>query len=363
MPPLQGITVLDFTTLLPGPLAALMLAEAGARVIKIEAPGGEDFRHFPPMSGGYSASFAAMNAGKETLEINLKDPAALDRLRPMIAAADVLIEQFRPGVMARLGLSYEAVRAINPRLIYCSITGYGQSGPRAQEAGHDLNYIARSGMLSQSTGGPAHPVMPPLLAADIGGGSFPAVINILLGLMQRDATGAGSHIDIAMADTPATFAWHAILTRAVTGANPRDGGELFTGGEPRYRCYAASDGRLVAVGAMEDKFWHRFCDAIGLPAELRGWDADTPRAMAFIEAAIAARNSEHWRAVLEPLDACICIVATVEEAMADPQFVGRGLYARRAELPDGSSVPRAFVPVAPQFRSGDDAVKKAPAGL
>ena len=188
-------------------------------------------------------------------------------------------------------------------------------------------------------------------------------INILLGLRQRDLTGAGSHIDIAMADAPATFAWHAILTRTVTGANPRDGGELFTGGEPRYRCYGTRDGRLVAVGAIEDKFWQKFCDAIGLPQDLRGWTADRAAAMTFIETAIAREDAAHWRAVLEPLDACVCVVATIEEAMTDPQFIARGLYARTATLPDGTTVPRAFVPIAEPFRPEGRENIEAPAGL
>lgn len=349
MPPLSGLAVIDFSTLLPGPMASLMLAEAGAEVLKIEPPHGDDMRRFPPLVAGHSAAFAALNHGKSFLSLDLKAPDALDRLRPHLERADVLIEQFRPGVMTRLGLGYEAVRAINPRIVYCSITGYGQSGPRAMEAGHDLNYISRSGMLGLSSGG-AHPVMPPLLAADIAGGTFPAVINILLALRQRDVTGEGCHIDIAMADTPATFAWHGAASLAATGAVPRDGGELFTGGSPRYRTYPAADGRLVAVGALEEKFWQVFCTAIDLPQALRGHDAPVAEVIAAISATIAAQPAEHWRAVLEPLDCCVTIVATLDEAMADPQVKARGVFQHMTTMPDGTQIPRAFVPVAAQFR-------------
>jgi len=348
MPPLAGLFVLDFSTLLPGPMTSMMLAEAGAEVLKIEPPQGDDMRRFPPVVDGESAAFAALNHGKSILSLDLKSAGAVAALRSHLERADILIEQFRPGVMARLGLGYEAVRAINPGIIYCSITGYGQTGPRAMEAGHDLNYIARTGMLGLSSGGATHPVMPPLLAADIAGGTFPAVINILLALRQRDRTGEGSHLDIAMADTPATFLWHAAATRAATGAVPRDGAELFTGGSPRYRTYAAADGRLIAVGALEEKFWQAFCTAIALPEAFRGADATPREAIAAVAERLVARPSDHWRTVFEPLDCCVCVVATLDEAMAEPQFIQRGLFQAGAGK-DGS-VSRAFVPVVPQFR-------------
>ena len=158
MQPLKGLLVLDFSTLLPGPLAALMLAEAGAEVIKIERPGGEDMRRFPPMVDGESAAFAMLNRGKKILTLDLKSEADRATLMPLLPRADILIEQFRPGVMARLGLGYDDLRAINPTLIYCSISGYGQSGPRADEAGHDVNYIGATGLLDLQPGPVASPV-------------------------------------------------------------------------------------------------------------------------------------------------------------------------------------------------------------
>jgi alpha-methylacyl-CoA racemase len=159
MQPLSGLLVLDFTTLLPGPLAALMLAEAGAEVIKIERPGGEDMRRIGPMLGGESATFALLNRGKQVLVLDLKSDADRAKLKPLLERADILIEQFRPGVMARMGLGYDAVHALNPRLIYCSISGYGQRGPRAGEAGHDINYIGNTGLLDLQPGPLEHPVV------------------------------------------------------------------------------------------------------------------------------------------------------------------------------------------------------------
>src|SRR5262247_2842483 len=241
MQPLSGLLVLDFTTLLPGPLATLMLAEAGAEVIKIERPGGEDMRAYPPRFDGVSAGFALLNRGKTSLVLDLSQETDRARLMPLIARADVLVEQFRPGVMDRFGLAYEDVRNINPRLVYCSITGYGQDGPRAGEAGHDLNYIGNTGLLALQPGPPEAPVVPPALIADIGGGSFPAVINILLALRRRDATGEGCCLDIAMADAMFTFAWYALALGQATRRFPAPGELLLAGGSPRYQLYPTSD--------------------------------------------------------------------------------------------------------------------------
>ena len=177
---------------------------------------------------------------------------------PLLKRADVLVEQFRPGVMARLGLGYEALRRINPRLVYCSITGYGQTGPRAGEAGHDLNYIGHTGLLALQPGPPDRPVVPPALIADIAGGTLPAVINILLALRQRDRTGQGCHLDIAMTDAMFTFAGHALAVGHATGAFPGAGGARLTGGSPRYQLYPTRDGKLVACAALEQKFWLAF---------------------------------------------------------------------------------------------------------
>ena len=205
MQPLAGITVLDFSTLLPGPLATLILAEAGARVIKVERPGGEEMRGYAPRFGRESALFALLNRGKESLVGDLKRKADRARVLELARGADVLVEQFRPGVMARLGLGYEALSALNPRLVYCSLTGYGQSGRKRDRAGHDINYIGDAGLLSLSFGSKEKPVVPPALVADIGGGSYPAVMNILFALRAREANGAGCHLDIAMTENAFAF--------------------------------------------------------------------------------------------------------------------------------------------------------------
>src|SRR5258707_14879998 len=262
--PLAGIFVLDFTTLLPGPLATLMLAEAGASVMKIEHPRGEEMRAMGPFVEGESAPFALLNRGKMSLELDLKNPDDLAKLRPYLENADVLVEQFRPGVMDRFGLGYEAVRAINPRIVYCSITGYGQSGPRAHEAGHDLNYIGATGLLSLAPGPADAPTVPPALVADIGGGTFPAVINILLALRQRDATGAGWHLDIAMSDGMFPFAWLGLAAGFAPGRYPGAAELPVTGALARYHLYPTKDDRLVACAALDQEVWIAFVPALGL---------------------------------------------------------------------------------------------------
>jgi crotonobetainyl-CoA:carnitine CoA-transferase CaiB-like acyl-CoA transferase len=358
MQPLADLLVLDFTTLLPGPLASLMLAEAGAEVIKIERPGGEDMRRFPPFKDGESAAFAMLNRGKRGQTLDLKSEADRARLKPLIGRADIVIEQFRPGVMARLGLGYEDMRAINPRIIYCAISGYGQDGPRAHEAGHDLNYIGATGLLDLQPGPRDRPTVPPMLAADIAGGSFPAVINILLALRARDQSGEGCKLDIAMTDAMFTFAWYALSIGAATGRFPQPGELMLAGGSPRYQLYPAKDGRLVACGALEQKFWDAFTAAIGLALEFADDTRDPKATRAAVANLIAGRTSDEWRPILAKADCCATIVAPLEEALRDPHFVARGLFAHEVEVGQGA-LPALPVPIAPAFRE-KPGKKKAP---
>jgi crotonobetainyl-CoA:carnitine CoA-transferase CaiB-like acyl-CoA transferase len=353
MQPLAGLLVLDFTTLLPGPLASLMLAEAGAEVIKIERPGGEDMRRFAPMIGGESVPFAMLNRGKQVLTLDLKSEADRETLIPLLKRADILIEQFRPGVMARLGLGYDEVRAINPRLIYCSISGYGQSGPRADEAGHDINYIGNTGVLDLQPGPIDRPVVPPMLVADIAGGSFPAVINILLALRSRDQSGQGCHLDIAMTDAMFTFAWYALALGAVAKF-PKPGEMWLVGSSPRYQLYPTKDGRIIACGAIEQKFWEVFVAAIGLPPEFVDDKRDPAATRDTVAKFIVAKTSDEWRPILAAADCCATIVAPLEEAMRDPHFVGRGLFSHKIETSSGKAIPALPVPIAPAFRGKPD---------
>lgn len=361
MRPCDGLVVLDFSTLLPGPLATLMLAEAGARVIKIEKPGGGDeMRAYPPFWGDSGTNFAMLNAGKESLVVDLKTPEGRRRLMPLIETADVLVEQFRPGVMKRLGLDHATLAAVNPRLVYCSITGYGQTGPKRDRAGHDIDYLAESGLLALSTGSPAAAVLPPVLAADIAGGAYPALVNILMALMRRAVTGRGAHLDVAMTENLMPFAYWALGQGWFGGAWPGDGGGLVTGASPRYGLHRSRDGRLVAVAALEPKFWDVFCEVIGLEPELRDDARDPAATRAAIADRIAAADAEVWQARFDAADCCCTVVRDLAEAMADPHFRERGVFARSIRNSEGR-VGRALpLPLAPEFRADPAVVPVVP---
>jgi len=350
MQPLQGIRVLDFTTLLPGPMASLMLAEAGAEVIKIERPpGGDDMRGYRPAFGPSSVNFALLNRGKRSIAIDLKELGARERLLPLLKSADVLIEQFRPGVMERLSLGYETLREINPRLVYCAITGYGQSGPKADIAAHDLNYVADTGMLSLAAGADGAPIPPAALVADIAAGAYPAVINILLALQQRMRSGSGCKLDVSMTDNLFPFLYWALGNGFASGEWPRPGRELVTGGSPRYRIYRTADDRFVAAAPLEDRFWAKFVAMLGLPPDLADDGRDPEATAQAVADIIRRRTSAEWRASFGADDVCCCIVATVEEALADPHFCARGLLGRWLEA-DGRRIPALPVAVVEPFR-------------
>jgi alpha-methylacyl-CoA racemase len=349
--PLDGIFVLDFSTLLPGPLASLMMAEAGAEVLKVERPGyGDEMRTYEPRIGQDSANFVLLNRGKKSIVVDLKSPDASGILSTHIARADVLIEQFRPGTMDRLGLGFAAVQKINPRIIYCSITGWGQSGPLAQVAGHDLNYMAEVGLLDLVRDCNGAPALPPVLAADIAGGAYPSIMNILLALRHRDMTGIGMHLDISMADNLFVFHYWSLASHGADGRWPTPGGELVTGGTPRYRIYATADDRFVAAAPLEDKFWSAFCDVLEVPAALRGPDAPAAEVTAYLADRFRAHSSDHWRKLFARRDVCCNVAATLQEALANPHFRDRGLFSRSV-----TSCARAItalpVPLALQLRS------------
>ena len=358
---LAGIRVLDFSTLLPGPLATLFLAEAGAEVVKVENPArGDEMRSYAPRWGSESSNFHLLNRGKKSIALDLKSPGARDSLVPLLKDTDILVEQYRPGVMQRLGLSYDEVRSIKPDIIYCSITGYGQTGPRHMRAGHDLNYQGDVGLLALSHGTPERPVLPPSLTADIAGGTYPALTNILLALWHRERSGEGARIDIAMAENLFPFLYWAQGEGQVTGRWPGNGDALVTGGTCRYRLYPAADGRVVAVAAIEQKFWEKFCLAIGLSPELQDDRLDPEATAKEIVEIISGRRAQHWEEVFEAADCCCSVVRTYEEAMADAHFNARGVFERAIAGPEGAEMPALPIPLAPQFRVGSERTPSAP---
>jgi alpha-methylacyl-CoA racemase len=361
MRPLEDVLVLDFSTLLPGPMATLLLAEAGAEVVKIEKPGsGDEMRSYAPCWGQDSINFGLLNRGKKSVTLNLKSPDDLAQARCLAAKADILVEQFRPGVMDRLGLGYEAVSKENPGVIYCSITGYGQVGPRSGVAGHDLNYIGDTGLLALSMGSRSQPVVPPALIADIAGGAYPAVINILLALECRRRSGVGQWLDIAMSDNLFPLMYWALGNGLAADQWPENGTDLVTGGSPRYRLYVTQDNRIVAAAPIEERFWRTFCDIVGLAVEHRDDTRDPQKTASEIAKIIVGQKADYWASRFGDADCCCSVVRTLREALANSHFVARDVFGYRIRNESGAVLPALPVPIASAFRSSREQLIAAP---
>jgi crotonobetainyl-CoA:carnitine CoA-transferase CaiB-like acyl-CoA transferase len=327
--PLHGLRVLDLTRLLPGPLATQHLADYGAEVIKIEDTGAGDYaRTMGAMNRDTSFFYQIVNRGKQSLRLDLKQEEGREIFLRLVATADVVVEGFRPGVMDKLGLGYDTLAATNPRVVLASISGYGQTGPYAQRAGHDINYIGYAGVLDQigSAGGP--PAIPNLQIADLLGGTLSALVGLLVAVIDAKASGRGRHVDVAM--TEAALA-HAIFPLAEVlahgGVRPR-GEDLLTGGGACYGVYETADGRHMAVGAIEEKFWLRVCDTLGRPdlkpAHL-ATGADGVRARDELAAIFRTRSQAEWVAVFDAVDCCVTPVLRLEESLANAHVVARGM--------------------------------------
>jgi len=348
---LEGIKVIDFSTLLPGPLASLFLSETGAEVIKIEKPGvGDEIRLSNPQWGEQSVSFSLLNRGKKSLSLDLKDPKNLKILIPILKEADIIIEQFRPGVMKRLGLDYESIKKINQDIIYVSITGYGQYGPKSMVAGHDLNYIGNAGLLSISMGRDNDTVVPPALVADIAGGSYPAVINILLALRKRDLNKEGSYIDLSMTENLFPFMFWGLGSGFAHNKWPGNSDGVLSGGSPRYNIYKTSDGSYVAAAPLEDRFWNKFCEAIELPKKFIKMQNDQEKVIQEIRKIIGQKEKNYWLDVFNKADCCCSIVKSIEEAINDNHFKVRKIFENKIINNLGEEIPALPIPVDMQFR-------------
>ena len=348
---LEGIKVIDFSTLLPGPLASLFLSETGAEVIKIEKPGvGDEIRLSNPQWGEQSVSFSLLNRGKKSLSLDLKDPKNLKILMPILKEADIIIEQFRPGVMKRLGLDYESIKKINQDIIYVSITGYGQYGPKSMVAGHDLNYIGNAGLLSISMGRENDTVVPPALVADIAGGSYPAVINILLALRKRDLNKEGSYIDLSMTENLFPFMFWGLGSGFAHNKWPGNSDGVLSGGSPRYNIYKTSDGSYVAAAPLEDRFWNKFCEAIELPKKFIKMQNDQEKVINEIRKIIGQKEKNYWLDVFNKADCCCSIVKSIEEAINDNHFKVRKIFENKIINNLGEEIPALPIPVDMQFR-------------
>lgn len=325
--PLDGIRVLDLTRLLPGAVATMMLADLGADVIKIEDPNGGDYaRWMSPQIGGNSAFFNVNNRSKRSVILDLKAADGPDTLRRLAAGADVLIEGFRPGVLAKFGCDYESLRVVNPRLVYCGLYGWGADGPMAQAAGHDLNYVAMAGLTDAAD-------VPQVIGGQVAdiGGAYIAVSGILAALFRRERTGSGGFVDVSMSESALPFNmynWTEAVTTGMAG-----GAGYLTGGLAYYRVYMASDSVPVTLAALEQKFWGNFCTAVGRPEWLayHGDVAKQPQLIAWVSDLFAGRTSAEWEALLAPADCCFSVVTPLAAVHESTQYTERGALGITAD--------------------------------
>jgi len=340
--PLASLKVLDFTSLLPGPFATMALADLGAAVVRVESPTRPDMvRFLPPYDGNTSAWHGVLNRNKRSLALDLKRPEAADIIRRLVGEGgyDIVIEQFRPGVMDRLGIGYSALREANPSLIYCALTGYGQTGPLRDRAGHDINYLALSGALSYSGRRRSGPPPLGIQPADIGGGALGSLVGLLAAVIHRTATGRGQHVDISMFDMMVAWQAHIVSHTLIAGETPAAEEMALNGGRV-YDLYETADQRWLSVGALEPKFWEGFCAAIERPDLITPGLRLDPEAQAWVKAevrqAIAARSLAEWLTVFAPLDVCVEPVLSVPEMLEHPQTIARGLVVD-VPKPEGGS--------------------------
>lgn len=330
-PPLQGMKILDFSYLLPGPFGTMMLADLGADIIKVENPENPDLmRLVPPFVHGISAAYAHINRGKRSLALNLKHEEAREVVYALVREYDIVIEQFRPGVMEKLGLGYERLRGINPALIYCSLTGYGQTGSYAHRAGHDINYMALSGVESFSGRKETGPTLSGIQIADIGSGSKNLCIAVMAAYIRRLRTGEGDYADISITD--GVFAMTAFQTSQFLagGSEPAPESDFLNGGSV-YDFYRTADDRYLSVGPVEPKFFAGFLQALGMGDVLQKGLLNAEQALEMkCEAArrIALKPLSHWMEVFGSVDVCVEPVRTLGEAIASPPLSERSMVVR-----------------------------------
>ena len=325
-PPLRGLRVLDLSRLLPGPYLTLVLADMGADVVKVEAPGAGDWvRWLSPQHGGMAAQFIALNRGKRSIALDLKRPGGAETLLRLARRADVVVESFRPGVMDRLGVGWEALHAENPGLVYCAISGFGQTGPYRDRAGHDLNYLGLSGALAASGVQDGPPAMPGFQLADLAGGALFGLVGVLAAIVARQQTGQGRFVDVSM--TEGALAINALtLSQVLGGGGPlARGTDQLAGGAACYGVYLTSDGRYLTLAALEPKFWQAFCEAVGHP-EWRTRHMGDPGMRADLEALFGTATRDEWMARLGTAEVCVEPVLELHELDGHPLHAARGVF-------------------------------------
>ncbi|HUX98701.1 MAG TPA: CaiB/BaiF CoA-transferase family protein [Candidatus Deferrimicrobium sp.] len=331
--PLEGIKVLDLSRLLPGPFATMLLADFGADVIKVEDPLQGDYLRWrePYISKGKnkeSAAFLALNRNKKSIILDLKAPEGQEIFYKLARQADVILETFRPGVVRKLRIDYDTIKTINPQIIYCSLTGFGQNGPYKNLPGHDVNYLGVAGVGSL-TGEPDHPKLMGVQVADIGGGGLNAAIAILMAIIARSKTGIGQYIDVAMLDGAMAWLAYAFPRYWASKTLPIRGDDRLAGGRPSYGIYKTKDNKYIAVGALEEKFWKNLCVAINREDMI---EAQQPRGKIkdeiteILKKAFLTRTRDEWFELSKMNDICISPVYELDEITKDPQIQAREMF-------------------------------------
>jgi len=327
--PLEGIRVLDLTRLLPGPYCTMLLADLGAEVIKIESPHeGDHMRWIEPKVNGTGVYFLALNRNKKSTTLNLKNPTGVKIFKALAKTAQVVFESFRPGVLDRLGVGYKALKEVNTGIIFCSLSGFGQSGPYKLKPGHDLNYISIGGLQGLNGNREGVLVPPAVQIADIGCGAMTCAVSILGALVGRERTGEGQYLDVSMLDGVVSWMSSAIAKYYAEGEPPAPGRQTFSGEFPSYHIYKTKDGKYVSLGCVEAKFWVNFCEAVGRP-ELSGFHLPhgekQKEVFEEVEKIFLTKKRDEWVQFLDGVDTCFAPVNDISETVSDPQVLHRDL--------------------------------------
>jgi crotonobetainyl-CoA:carnitine CoA-transferase CaiB-like acyl-CoA transferase len=330
--PLRDLRVLDLSRLIPGPMCTLVLADLGARVDKLEDPvQGDYLRLIPPLQNGLSGRFVALNRDKRSLCLDLKHPEGRAAFLRLVRRYDVVVETFRPGVLDRLGVGFAALQQANPRLVLLSISGYGQTGPYRDRAGHDVDYEAVAGVVGMAGPRDGAPTVPGVQLADVAGGALWGAVGVLAALHEARVTGRGSHVDVSMCEGSLAFLLPDLVNMDLGVEVPTRGTGLLNGAAACYGIYRTSDGRFLAVGALEPKFWLAFNRAIGRAgdlAELVGPPEVQARVREEVQAILGSRTRDEWEATFAGVDACVEPVLALDELSRHPQHAARGLFFR-----------------------------------
>jgi crotonobetainyl-CoA:carnitine CoA-transferase CaiB-like acyl-CoA transferase len=360
--PLAGYRIMDCSRLLPYQYCTVLIADLGAEVLKIEEPGKGDYGRWADFNnpGEERPEFVMANRNKKSMTLNLKAEKGKEIFKKLAVTSDVVFETFRPGVMEKLGLGYEVINKVNSRIIYCSGTGYGQTGPYRMKSGHDINYISIAGILGSTGMHTGRPVIPGLAIADLAGGGMFTALSIIAALLGREKTGKGQYIDVAMTDVVTSLNIHniaAVLARRTgKGIRPFD----LTGKTLAYNTFETKDGKFIAIGDLEKKFWMNFCRSIGredLADKLYHRYQDEEETTESLKKIFSSKTRAEWIEFMKEVDDCFTPIYTAEETIEDPHLIARGIITKMKDPMRGETLQLGF----PALYSGGLNCMRSPA--